>query len=101
MKKPNERKKTLFWSLACLFFATVSLYVYLVNAAAWNGVGWRDAAEETAALSGRVAELESHYLSLQQGVTLKAAYARGFEDARFVRFISARKVGAVATANEI
>ena len=101
LDKIQENGKILFWCLMCLLLLTTSLYVYLVNTAAFNGVRWGRAQQEIAALGGSVSEFESRYLSLKQGVTLATAYASGFEDARNVTFISAQKVGAVAVANEI
>jgi len=78
-----------------------SLYVYLVNTAAWNGVGWTRAEKEMTQLGAEVSELESRYLSLKQSVTLATAYEKGFEDVRDVTFINTQKVGTVAKANEI
>ena len=101
IKKIDERNKMLFWVFTCLLLLVTSFYIYLVNTAALNGVRWGKAQQGIASLGGSVSELESRYLSLKQGVTLATAYAKGFEDARNVKFISTQKVGAVAAANEI
>lgn len=97
----NRNKKNLFWSLACLLLLTTSFYIYLLNTAALNGVRWKNAEEEIASLGAVVSEHESYFLALKQSVTLKMAYAKGFEDVRAVTFIPVRKVGAVVSANEI
>lgn len=97
----NRNKKNVFWSLACLLLLTTSFYIYLMNTAALNGVRWKNSEEEIASLGAVVSERESYYLSLKQSVTLKTAYAKGFEDVSAVKFIPARKVGAVVSANEI
>lgn len=101
IKRADERGKGIFWSLACLLFVVASFYVYLVNTAAWHGLQWKKAEQEFSALTARVSGLESSYLSLKKSVTLPLAYAMGFEDVRAVRFIGARKVGAVARGNGI
>lgn len=100
-ERAGGRRKVLFWSLACLLFVVTSLYVYLVNTAAWHGIQWKRVEQELVALTARVSGLESNYLSLKKSVTLPLAYAMGFEDVRAVRFIGARKVGAVARVNDI
>lgn len=97
----QKNRKNIFWSLACLLLLTTSFYIYLMNTAALNGVRWKNAEEEIASLGAVVSEYESYYLSLKQSVTLKTAYAKGFEDVRAVKFIPVRKVGAVISANEI
>ena len=93
--------KTLFWLCAGMVFLLASFYVYLVNTATTNGVRWGTADLEIGTKGAVVSELESHYFLLKQSVTLAKAYAEGFEDVKAVRFISAKKVGTVATANEI
>lgn len=97
----QKNRKNIFWSLTCLFLLATSFYIYLMNTAALNGVRWRNAEEKIASLGATVSEFESYYLSLKQSVTLKTAYARGFEDVKAVTFIPARKVGVVVSANEI
>lgn len=101
MERVAGQRKMLFWSLTCLFFAVTSLYVYLINTAAWHGIRWKKTSQALTELTARVSELESSYLSLKKSVTLPLAYAMGFEDVRAVRFIGVHKVGAVAQANEI
>lgn len=93
--------KVIFWSLTCLLLLTVSFYVYLVNTAALNGVRFGKVQQEVAELEARVSELDAHYLSLKQSITLAAAYEKGFEDVRDITFITAPKVGIVANSNEI
>lgn len=100
-ERAGEQRKMLFWSLACLLLTVTSFYVYLVNTATWNGIRWKKAGQEVARHSARVSALESRYLSLKKSVTLSRAYALGFEDARAVRFIETRKIGAVARATDI
>jgi len=97
----NKNGKSLFWSLACLLLAVTSVYIYLVNTAALNGVYRGKAEQNVTSVGATVSELESRYLSLKQSVTLSLAYARGFEDVKAVKFISTPKVGAVARVNEI
>lgn len=100
-KQGQELQKRLFWFFAGLLFASVSLYVYFVNTAALNAAHWRDMEQKISSVSGTVGELETSYLSLKQGVTLSLAYQKGFEDARGVKFISAKTLGAVVRNNEI
>lgn len=97
----NKNGKSLFWSLTCLLFLLTSLYVYLMNTTALNGVRWEGGEKKVTSVGATVSELESQYLSLKQSVTLSMAYGRGFEDVKTVRFISARKVGTVVAVNEI
>lgn len=87
--------------MACLVLLLTSLYVYLLNTASENGARWSKAEKELSSLGANISELESHYLSLKQSVTLKVAYAKGFEDVKTVRFIATQKGGTVATAKEI
>ncbi|HEY4508104.1 MAG TPA: hypothetical protein VJJ55_00420 [Candidatus Paceibacterota bacterium] len=101
IRKDGKHQKTVFWSLACLLCIVTSLYVYLVNTAAWNGIRWKKAGQEVAQRATQVSELETRYLSLKKSVTLSRAYALGFEDARAVRFIETQKIGAVARATDI
>lgn len=72
-----------------------------MNTAALNGARWESAEKEVTSVEATVSELESEYLSLKQAVTLSLAYSRGFEDVKAIQFISAKKVGTVATVNEI
>lgn len=101
LKWLDKHGKTLFWSLIGMTFLVASFYVYLVNIATSNGVRWGEADLEIGTKGAMVSELETHYFSLKQSVTLAKAYAVGFEDVKIVRFISTEKVGTVATANEI
>lgn len=101
LKRLDKHSKGLFWSLACLLLLMTSVYIYLVNTAALNGVYRGKAEQKVTSVGAEVSELESRYLSLKQSVTLSLAYARGFEDVKTVKFISTPKVGAVARANEI
>jgi len=48
IRKDGKHQKTVFWSLACLLCIVTSLYVYLVNTAAWNGIRWKKAGQEVA-----------------------------------------------------
>lgn len=99
--QPSERRKQFFWLFAGLLFAFVSLYVYLVNTAAVNAARWRETEQKISSSAAAVGELETSYLSLKQGVTLSLAYQKGFEDARAVRFISGKTIGAIVRNNEI
>ncbi|KKW11676.1 MAG: hypothetical protein UY50_C0008G0002 [Parcubacteria group bacterium GW2011_GWA2_49_9] len=101
LKKIEEHGKGVFWTLACFVLFATSLYVYLLNTTSENGARWGKVEKEISSRGANVSELESRYLSLKQSVTLKVAYAKGFEDVKTVRFISTQKVGAVATAKEI
>ena len=101
LKKIDRYSKGLFWLFTCLLLLTTSMYVYLVNTAAVNGVRWGDAEQELGSLGATVSELESKYLSLKRSVTLATAYEKGFEDVRTVTFINTQKVGPVAAATEI
>lgn len=100
-RRIEERQKGFFWLFAGLLFASASLYVYFVNTAALNAARWRDMEQKISSVSAIVGELETSYLSVKQGVTLSLAYQNGFEDARGVKFISAKKLGAVVRNNEI
>ncbi|MEK7087695.1 MAG: hypothetical protein AAB891_00205 [Patescibacteria group bacterium] len=97
----NRNRKNIFWSLACLLLLVTSFYIYLINTAALNGVRWKNGEGEIASLGADVSELESYYLSLKQSVTLRMAYAKGFEDVKAITFIPAQKIGAAVSANEI
>ena len=97
----NKNGKVLFWSFACLLLLLLTGYVYLINTTTQNGVRWGKTEQTIASLGAKVSELESRYLSLKQSVTLSMAYARGFEDVKAVKFISARKIGTVATSKDI
>ena len=87
-QRTHERRKLLFWSLACLTFTFTSLYVYFVNATALNGVRWEEAVRKTSESGATVSRLESDYLSLKRRITLAFAHERGFTDANTVTFIS-------------
>jgi|GEM_PF-1613275 len=101
LKRIEKHGKGLFWTLACLVLFVTALYVFLLNTASENGVRWREGEKEIASFGADISELESRYLSLKQSITLKMAYARGFQDVGTIRFVSAQKGGAVATAKEI
>lgn len=100
-KKLGERKKTLFWSLACLLLALSSLYIFFVNTAAVNAVGVGKAAAERDVLRAPIGELETAYLARKQQVTLSLAYRAGFEDARAVRFLGRKSVGVLSRNNDL
>ncbi|MSU56004.1 MAG: hypothetical protein EXS51_01705 [Candidatus Taylorbacteria bacterium] len=100
-KKIQEHGKVLFWLLTSVLLLVTTFYVYLVNTAAMNGVRWSKTEQNIKSVEAVVSDLESQYLSFKQSVTLKVAYAKGFEDVKAVAFISAEKLGAVATAKEI
>ncbi len=87
--------------MTCLLLLVTSVYIYLINTAALNGVRWGRAEQDITSVGTTVSDLESQYLSLKQSVTLSMAYARGFEDVKVVKFIATEKVGTVAAANEI
>ena len=97
----EQHGKSVFWSLTGLLLLVVSLYVYLVNTAAMNGVRWGHVQQETAELEARLSELEAKYLSLKQSVTLASAYENGFQDVTEVTFINTHKVGIVAKSSEL
>ena len=96
LKWIDKNGKGVFWSFVCVLLFMATCYVYLINMAAQNGVGWSKAEQSIAMLGAEVSELESSYLSLKQSVTLSLAYAKGFEDVKAVRFIGAEKVGSAA-----
>ncbi len=87
--------------MACMVLFAASFYVYLINTTSMNGVKWREAETNVSTYGAAISELESTYFSLKHSVTIGMAYARGFENVKVVRFISAQKVGTVAIANEI
>lgn len=101
IKTVKASGKTVFWCLTAALLLVTSAYVYLVNTAALNGVRWSKTEKDLSSIGASVSELEARYLSLKQSITLKVAYAEGFADVEAVRFISAKKVGTVASAKEI
>lgn len=101
LKSIEEHGKGLFWFLTSVLLLVTTSYVYLINTVALNGVRWSKVEQNIKSVGAVVSELESEYLSLKQSVTLKVAYAKGFEDVKAVAFISTEKLGVVATAKEI
>lgn len=90
--KRNEKRKGLFWSLACFFFALSTLYVYYVNTTAMNGVKWKDADIQASVTGSVISDLEANYLKEKRKVTLRLATELGFEDAKKVTFLSERPI---------
>jgi len=88
LQKIEHRRKGIFQSLVCLFFVLSTVYVYYVNTAALNGVRWKDAEQNAAALQAEVSRLEGKYLSVKKSVTLARAADMGFVDARGIVFLS-------------
>src|SRR3989344_533633 len=88
MQKIEERRKGIFWSLACLLFALSTLYVYYVNTAAMNGVRWQEAEQKTVSLGAEVSRVEGKFLTMKKSVTLARAADMGFVDARGIVFLS-------------
>ena len=85
---PYETRVKIFYILAGLLLATVTLYIYGVNAAIRNTVARQSLEEEIAELGGEAASLEFQYIGMRNSIDLSSAYERGLEDVKAPVFVS-------------
>lgn len=79
--KIKKFEKSAVWMLVILNVVLAGGYVYAVNRTVFNVVASTKAQKMLAQSSAASADLESHYVSLKNKITLDFAYSQGFQDA--------------------
>lgn len=90
-------EKKVFWYLVLLIVFCSGFYLYFVNGAIINVVERQKAEKEIAALSSRVNDLDSDYLTLNNKINLDYALSLGFSAVGKEKYVS-RKVLSVSVS---
>lgn len=77
-KTRTTTEQKLFWALVSTMVLFVALYVYFISSSVVNVVLHKEAQQEQAAISSRLATLESEYLARKNDIDLDLASSLGF-----------------------
>lgn len=95
-------RERLFAVFAAMLLLLALSYGWLMHSTIVNVVESEKMLKGSRILASRVQDLESKYLSLQNSVTLKVAYEKGYKDAETTHFISKKTLGKALTfGNEL
>ena len=81
IQKIQKFKKVAIWFLLLANIALAGSYTYGVNRTVFNVVATDKAEKALATNNASLADMESHYISISNKITLDFAYAQGYEDA--------------------
>jgi hypothetical protein len=86
-----QYKKPAVWLLLIANLVMAGGYAYAVNRTVFNVVATTKAQKNLAEVNTSIADLESHYITVRNKITLDFAYSQGFQDASKKQIFIAKK----------